>query len=185
MTRPEWVACEDGAFMLQTLGKVSGPPGSDGRRRLVLAACACARRVLQYVPMHEDRPRLAIEAAERWAKESGSTLDQVRRAAKDAESFADNLPRLHADTAVPGAGIPGAMTAVHGAVASAAASAAYTATEIFPDLNAKAAATESALAAASYAAVTVRDAACAAELRHCADIVRHYFPEPPAAEVKP
>ena len=33
---------------------------------LVLAACDCARTALQYVPAGEDRPRLAIEAAERW-----------------------------------------------------------------------------------------------------------------------
>jgi len=165
--------------MLELLGKVSGPPGSNGRRRLVLAACACARRGLQYVPMYEDRPRLAIEAAERWAKESGGTLEQVRHAAKEAEAFAASLPPLHADATVPSGGISGPETAVHGAVASAAASAAYTAIESFPDLYAKTAATELARAAASHAAVTVREAAHAAELRHCADIVRKHFPEPP------
>jgi hypothetical protein len=36
---------------------------------VVLAACACARTALSHVPAGEERPRLAIEAAERWAKE--------------------------------------------------------------------------------------------------------------------
>jgi hypothetical protein len=34
---------------------------------VVRLACQCARTALQYVPNGEDRPRLAIEAAERWA----------------------------------------------------------------------------------------------------------------------
>ena len=35
--------------------------------RLVRVACAIARTVLHLVPAGEDRPRLEIEAAERWA----------------------------------------------------------------------------------------------------------------------
>ena len=178
MTHQEWVAREDGALMLKLLGKAIGPPGSDGRRRLVLVACACARRGLQFVPMHEDRPRLAIDTAERWANESGVTLDQIQGAARAAEAFASSIPSLQADAVISSGGVPGVVTPVHGAVASAAASAAYVATEIFPDLYAKAAATETARAVASYAAVTVREDAYAVELRHCADIVRRFFPNP-------
>ncbi|MEK7476331.1 MAG: hypothetical protein AAB152_11960 [Candidatus Coatesbacteria bacterium] len=180
MTREEWTACEDGALMLSLLGKAIGPAGSDERRRLVLAACACARRSLQHVPTHEDRPRIAIEAAERWAKEIGGSLDQVRRAARDAEAFAAGLPPLRADAEVPRGAASGSAAAIHGVVAAAAASAAYTATESFPDLNARAAATEATRAAAAFAAVTIRETAHAVELRHCADIVRHFFPNPPA-----
>ena len=79
-----WAECECGDWMLWLLGRLSGEPGSDARRRLVLAACACARLVLHLVPDGEDRPRVAIETAERWARgENGVSLDDVRRAAYD------------------------------------------------------------------------------------------------------
>ena len=35
---------------------------------LATTACACARHVLHFVPASEDRPRLALEAAEQWAR---------------------------------------------------------------------------------------------------------------------
>jgi len=76
-----WRACERGDWMLWLLGKLSGEPGSDARRKLVLAACACARLSLEYVPKGEDRPRKTIETAEAWAKyRRGVTLDDVRKA---------------------------------------------------------------------------------------------------------
>lgn len=42
------------------------------RRRILLAACAVAEGSLMYVPAGEDRPRLAIEAARRWALGRGN-----------------------------------------------------------------------------------------------------------------
>jgi len=47
--------------------------------RLRLAVCACARTALQYVPVGENRPRLAIECAERYAR--GEATEQERAAA--------------------------------------------------------------------------------------------------------
>lgn len=55
------------------------------RQQVVLAACACARRALRFVSEGEDRPRLAIEAAERWAAEP---TDENRRAAEAREAAA-------------------------------------------------------------------------------------------------
>ena len=43
---------------------------------LVLAACACARSVLHLVPTSEDRPRLALEVADRWTR-GEATLEEV------------------------------------------------------------------------------------------------------------
>ena len=43
---------------------------------LVLAACACARSVLHLVPTGEDRPRLALEVADRWTR-GEATLEEV------------------------------------------------------------------------------------------------------------
>ena len=63
--------------MLEMLGKVSGLPGSDKRRPLVLAACDCARLALPCVPKGETRLLAALEAAERWARGEGVTREAV------------------------------------------------------------------------------------------------------------
>jgi hypothetical protein len=41
---------------------------ANSHTQIVLATCQCARRALRFVPAHEHRPQLAIEAAEQWAK---------------------------------------------------------------------------------------------------------------------
>jgi hypothetical protein len=41
-----WDACERGDWMLWLLGKKAGKPGSAKRKKLVLAACKCARLAL-------------------------------------------------------------------------------------------------------------------------------------------
>ena len=63
-----WAACDRGDWMLWWIERVGrGESGSDERRRLVAVACRCARLALPHVQGGEDRPRLAIETAERWA----------------------------------------------------------------------------------------------------------------------
>ena len=77
-----WQKCERGEWMLWLLGKLSGKPGSDSRKKLVLAACGCARLSLPYVPKGEIRPLRAIETAEAWARgDAGITLQMVKAAA--------------------------------------------------------------------------------------------------------
>ena len=79
-----WAKCERGDWMLWLLGNLSGPPESDSRKKLVLAACQCARLALPYVLAGELRPLRAIETAESWAKGEGNiTLADVRKAAND------------------------------------------------------------------------------------------------------
>ena len=63
-----WSKCQRADWMIWCLGKMSGTPGFPDINRIVLLACWCARRSLKYIPDGEDRPRLAIEAAERCAK---------------------------------------------------------------------------------------------------------------------
>ncbi len=58
------------------------------RKVLVRIACDCARTVLRFVPEGEERPRLAIEAAERWTRDE-ATIDEVRAAAYAAADAAD------------------------------------------------------------------------------------------------
>jgi hypothetical protein len=128
------------------------------RKVVVMAACACARTALQYVPAGEERPRKAIETAEAWCR-GEATAQQVRAAA----------------------------TATGAAYAYAAAAAAYTATATATADAAAAAAYAYAAAAAAAAYTATADAAAAAAaaaaarsqgLRDMADIVRTMVPRP-------
>lgn len=85
-----WSACPRGDWMLWLAGKAAGPPQSEGRKKkLVLAACDCARLAL---PIFEKRypgnntARNCINTAERWAL-GNATYDELltaRRAAAHA-----------------------------------------------------------------------------------------------------
>ncbi len=82
-----WNVCERGDWMLWLIGKLSGKPDSDTRRKLVLTACKCARLSLSQVSAGELRPLKAIEAAEAWAnRKPGITLVDVRKAANAANA---------------------------------------------------------------------------------------------------
>lgn len=75
-----WATCERGDWMLWLLGKWCD---SDVQhRRIVLAACDCARLSLKYVEPGEERPLRAIETAERWARggDDAPSLAEVRSA---------------------------------------------------------------------------------------------------------
>ena len=100
-----WDDCGGGDWMLWLMARTQ-----HDRKQLVLAACACARLSLKYVPAGEDRPRIAIETAEKWARDEGATLDDVRAAY------------------VPAACVP-AATAAGANAANAAYGAAFSATE--------------------------------------------------------
>jgi hypothetical protein len=110
-----WAACERGDWMLWLAGRVAGPPGDDTRRPLVLAACACARLALPYVPDGEERPLRAIETAEAWARgDTGVTLEQVRFAAADADAAFVAATAAYVDATY------GAFVATCAAIASSA-----------------------------------------------------------------
>jgi len=139
-------ACDRGDRMLWYVARA----GTD-RRRLTLAACECARLALPHVPDGEDRPRIAIETAEAWARGEDVTLREVRDAA------------AHADAAYA------AYAAIHGFAAAAyAALAAGAAADVAVRRY-----------AAVYPAAEAAGAA-GASLRQCADIVRRHYPSPPS-----
>ena len=73
--------CKNAEWMMWLFGRMEGRQGWPKRPAIVLAACACARLALRHVPSGEDRPRLAIEAAEAWAKDPS---EERRAAARDA-----------------------------------------------------------------------------------------------------
>ena len=85
-----WTMCGRADWMLWVLVRICGKSGSDAHRRLVLAACRCARISLGLVRPGELRPLAAIEIAERWARRQPDvTLDMVRMAAAAADAAAD------------------------------------------------------------------------------------------------
>jgi hypothetical protein len=107
-----WNDCERGDWMLWLLGRLSGEPESNKRQKLVLTACECARLSLHLVEDGEERPRIAIETAEKWTR-GKATIDEVGKAAADA-----------ADAAYAAAAAAYAAAASAAYVAAAAASSA-------------------------------------------------------------
>lgn len=159
-----WRDCERGDWMLWLCGRMSGEPESDGRRKLVLCACACARLSLTHVPAGELRPLNAIETAEKWARgEAGVTMRHVLAAAAAATAYAAYAASADADS--------------YNAAAAYAADAAYNAAYTAPASTTAAAYAAYAAAYASDAAYTA--AAHLATLKRCAEIVRQYYPKCP------
>jgi len=183
-SRTAWAACGDGAVMIEALSNQVGDQGNDHRRPLVLAACGCARIALPYAPGHATEARAAIETAEKWALKKGATLEQVRDAKEAALAFMGALKDGEG-------GYDTAAAAVHAAGAAA-----------YPDMDDPPEAGDSGVkspdygacgyaaetvsfvvqAASAYAAANPKTtAASEAQVRRkCADIVRRYFPKPPA-----
>lgn len=74
-----WRKCPRGDWLIWIAAEL----GVD-RKLIVQAVCIYARTVLKYVPDGEDRPRVAIETAERWAR-GEATLDTAITAAYGAK----------------------------------------------------------------------------------------------------
>ena len=104
-----WETCKRGDWLLWIADRFDVD-----RKLLVLAACGCARTVLKYVPVGEDRPRIAIETAEAWTR-GEAMIDQVRSAA-DAASAAHAL--YAAEAAAYAAAYAAADAAAHAADAA-------------------------------------------------------------------
>lgn len=69
-----WRTCERPDWLFWICGEL----GME-RKKIVLAACACARLALKFVKEGEYRPRVCIETAERWTR-SEATIEEVRKA---------------------------------------------------------------------------------------------------------
>lgn len=88
MTEKEWLACEDSLPMLQHLGsKASG-------RKLRLFAVACCRGLLHL--LSDERNRLAIEVAERYADKQAKRVE-LRKAEQESREAAHLAYRLRGD----------------------------------------------------------------------------------------
>ncbi len=172
-----WQACERGDWMLWLAGKQAGEAGSEKRKRLVLAACECARLSLSYVSASEERPLTAIETAERWANGDGTiTLATVRHASHAAHAANDAPHAAHAAADTAYAGTAHVSTDAANAAAYTAAYAGYAAYAAAYSGD-----------AASYSGYDAAYGAAAARtniLKQCADIVRKYYPVAPVLEDK-
>ena len=99
-----WATCPRGDWLVWLLGALH-VRGYVSRQTLVLAACACAETVLRHVPAGEDLPRLAIEAARRWAR-GEATVEEVRAAANTAADAATRAAVAAADAAAVRNAVP-------------------------------------------------------------------------------
>src|SRR5205085_2295755 len=79
MTEEEWFACNDSLPMLRHLGKKASG------RKLRLFAVACSRGVLHLLT--EERNRVAIETAERYADKQATRVE-LRKAEQESRAAA-------------------------------------------------------------------------------------------------
>ena len=78
-----WRDCERGDWLLWIAARLAVD-----RKLIVIAACQCARMALHWLPAGEERPLIAIEAAEAWVR-GEATNDEVGAAAAHAAYAAD------------------------------------------------------------------------------------------------
>jgi len=145
-----WDTCERGDHLLWVAGRLDVD-----RRKIVMAACRCARLVLHLAAGPEAG--VAVLTAERWCR-GEATVPEVRAAADAA-------------AAAYAAAAADAADAAYAAAAAAAYAAAYAAADAAAAAAAAYAAADAAAAAAAYAA-----AARQATHRHCAARVREVIP---------
>src|ERR1700674_5812415 len=79
-----WQECDRADWMLWWSARTK----KNTKQQIVLAACDCARLVLHLVTVGEYRPRLAIEAAEKWATNPNPTVENAAADAARAAAYA-------------------------------------------------------------------------------------------------
>jgi hypothetical protein len=148
-----------------------------------MAACACARTALEFVPAGEVGPLRAIETAEAWCA-GRSSLNEVLAAA-DAASFASaSAAAAYAAAANAAALADAADAASYAAAAAHATRAAAYAAAAYAPASASADAAASAYAAYAAASAYAADAAAAYAairldaLASMAVLVRQHLPCP-------
>ena len=159
-----WKACNRGDHLLWYAGKLSGPVGDERRKKLVLAACGCARLALPLFEKRypdDKRVRDCIETAEKWARNEATleAFQVARRNCYSAAAYASAAAAAAADASPPPTPTTAAAyAAAYAAIAAAAA--AYAAADAPRSVYAYADARSKTLA-------------------QCADIVRKFYPTPP------
>ncbi len=78
-----WEECERGDWMLWYLCRTDALT----KEQAVRIAALCARECLHLVPEGEDRPRLAVEAAERWLAEPTTENESAAKSAAKSAAW--------------------------------------------------------------------------------------------------
>jgi len=149
-----WRNCENPEWLIWLADRIGAT-----HQQIVLAACACVRTALKYIPEEEERPLMAIEAAEAWARGEAS-LEEVSAARAASRAAVDAALAASLDASVA------ASRAVCAAVDAALATSRDSAV-VYAAVDAALAASRAALAASRDAAVAASravDAAVAASL---------------------
>jgi len=107
-----WAAAADAEVLVRVAGLAADP------KALVLAACACARMVLPLVPEGDGRPRLAVEAAEAWARGEVSSSDARRASDAAFDARSDVEPDSSRDGTTGWRRVDRAISAARGASAA-------------------------------------------------------------------
>jgi hypothetical protein len=169
--------------MLWILAKMIKEKEWPSKQTVVFCACDCAETSLQFVPEKENRPKIAIQTARKWAEGKASKIE-CEKAADDAYasfaavSFASSSAASFASFASSSAASFAAASASFAAVSFASASASSSADRASASSSAVSSA---ASASASFAASSAVSYAAAAEiysinkkeaLRNMADIIR-------------
>jgi len=115
--RAAWLACQRADWLLWWAGQAARTTVE--RRRVMRAACDCARLSLQYVPQGEERPLQAIEAAETWAKPSTRAASAAHSAAASTARDAAYAAAYDAEAAASAASVAAAASAASVAAAAA------------------------------------------------------------------
>ena len=170
-----WNKCERADWMLWIAGKLCGERGSKNHRKVVLAACACARTALKFVPAKEKSPLKAILLTESYGRGADISREDLRAAADAADAAAHAAYAAARAVAAADAADAAAHAAYAAADAADAADAVYAARAAYAAAYAADAAAYAADARAADAAERMKS------LKKMAAIIRKIIPKVPQA----
>ena len=114
-----WDMCPHARWLIWAVELHLNKPGWPTRQDLVLAACDCAEVSLHLVSAGEDRPRIAIDTARRWAV-GEATLEDCRGVSLDAADVVFDATRFAGCIAARAVSLSRAASAVGSAAYHAA-----------------------------------------------------------------
>jgi hypothetical protein len=116
-----WNECDRADWLLSILSEMVGQKGWPSRKTVVLCACDCAETSLEFIPENENRPKIAIQTARKWAEGKASKME-CKKAADDAY-----VSYIYAAAAADAASASFAASAAANASDAVAASASFAA----------------------------------------------------------
>lgn len=94
-----WRSCIRPDWMMWLTSKVLR--SSKDQKLLTLAACACVRLALKYLPASEKAPLIAIRTAEKWARGEVSWIEMQNAAKEIVPSFGASRAAYYVATQSP------------------------------------------------------------------------------------